>query len=436
MANSRIAVRRTATATKVPSTSDINTGELGLNMTDQIMYSHNGSVVFAIGNNLPINHVSNTLYVGNSTVNAAINSTAIVVGNSSVNTLVVNTYISGNGYGLTSITASASPGGSNTQIQFNDSATTAGDANLTWNKATASVTVGNSSINSAINSSSMSIGSVGGTINVSSSTIIVGNSTVNAVINSTSIVIGNSSVNTFVVNTYISGNGYGLTSIGGGTPGGANTQIQFNSSSTFGGDANLTWAGALCVGNSTVNVTTNTTSVRIGNSSVYTLANSTAEMFIDTATVGNCTTNSTTISVGNSLSNIIITSASAIATKNTASVYNFGAPPSKSVDVLSPASGDRYTMFWTNAAIVVAEIVTVIANSAAAWANVGFFWGANSGTSLAAINSTANSANNTTGIHITAFANATIAANSFIWANVAANSATGPLEFHATIRFV
>jgi hypothetical protein len=30
---------------------------------------------------------------------------------------------------------------------------------------------------------------------------------------------------------------------GGGTPGGSNTQIQFNSSSTFGGSANLTWDG-------------------------------------------------------------------------------------------------------------------------------------------------------------------------------------------------
>jgi hypothetical protein len=33
------------------------------------------------------------------------------------------------------------------------------------------------------------------------------------------------------------------TASGGGTPGGASTNIQFNSSSTFGGSANLTWDG-------------------------------------------------------------------------------------------------------------------------------------------------------------------------------------------------
>lgn len=36
---------------------------------------------------------------------------------------------------------------------------------------------------------------------------------------------------------------------GGGTPGGANTQIQFNSSGSFGGDANFTWDGAALVVN-------------------------------------------------------------------------------------------------------------------------------------------------------------------------------------------
>jgi hypothetical protein len=386
MANNRITLRRTSTAAKQPSTSDIATGELGLNMTDQILYSHNGSTVFAIGNNLPVNHVANTLYVGNSTVNASINSTAIVIGNSSVNTLVVNTYISGNGYGLTSITASASPGGSNTQIQFNDSATTAGDANLTWTKTTSMLTLGNSSVNVAVNTTALILGNVGGSISVTSPTVmvgnstqnatinatsfrtinstanttivpgavfvgntciigdaayvnpityggvtpasfmyndttyhalrigtqgtggqntivfevptggsyqdiiamdassvhpapafdgaismgqaagrfsntylagaaVIGNSTVNAVINTTSIVIGNGSVNTFVVNTYISGNGYGITSISAtASPAGANTQLQYNNSSSLAASPNLTFnyaTAVLCVGNAT-----------------------------------------------------------------------------------------------------------------------------------------------------------------------------------------
>jgi hypothetical protein len=81
MANTRIALRRTTTAAKVPTTGDINTGELGLNMTDQIMYASNGSLIFAIGNNLPNNCVTTALWVGNSSINTAINSTAFSVGN-------------------------------------------------------------------------------------------------------------------------------------------------------------------------------------------------------------------------------------------------------------------------------------------------------------------------------------------------------------------
>lgn len=51
MANTRIAIRRTSTAGKVPTTSDINTGELGLNMTDQVLYSSNGTVIFVVAAN-------------------------------------------------------------------------------------------------------------------------------------------------------------------------------------------------------------------------------------------------------------------------------------------------------------------------------------------------------------------------------------------------
>ena len=49
MANNRISIRRTSTSGKIPTLSDINTGELGLNLTDGILYSSNGSHVFEIG---------------------------------------------------------------------------------------------------------------------------------------------------------------------------------------------------------------------------------------------------------------------------------------------------------------------------------------------------------------------------------------------------
>jgi hypothetical protein len=50
---------------------------------------------------------------------------------------------------------------------------------------------------------------------------------------------------------------------GGGTPGGANTQIQFNDSSSFGGDADLTW-------NSTTNVLGVTGDVNLSDGGTYT----------------------------------------------------------------------------------------------------------------------------------------------------------------------
>lgn len=78
MANTTVQSKRTTVPGRIPTTGQISQGEFGINMTDQIAYSSNGSVVFAIGNNLPTQHVNTNLYVGNSTVNCAINTTAIV----------------------------------------------------------------------------------------------------------------------------------------------------------------------------------------------------------------------------------------------------------------------------------------------------------------------------------------------------------------------
>jgi len=57
----KLLLKRTSTTGKAPNTSNIDTGELALNMTDGIMYSSNGSVVFEIGANttkLSVNGVS------------------------------------------------------------------------------------------------------------------------------------------------------------------------------------------------------------------------------------------------------------------------------------------------------------------------------------------------------------------------------------------
>ena len=67
MANNTFQVRRTAVAGRQPNTTSsansqyINAGELGLNMTDGILYSSNGTALIEIGANNTNQNVSNTL---------------------------------------------------------------------------------------------------------------------------------------------------------------------------------------------------------------------------------------------------------------------------------------------------------------------------------------------------------------------------------------
>ena len=49
MSNNTIKIKRTSVSGRVPNTSQLTAGELGLNMADQILYASNGSVVFPIG---------------------------------------------------------------------------------------------------------------------------------------------------------------------------------------------------------------------------------------------------------------------------------------------------------------------------------------------------------------------------------------------------
>lgn len=51
MANTTFQLRRSSVAGKVPNTSTLSIGELGINLTDQVLYSSNGSGIFEIGAN-------------------------------------------------------------------------------------------------------------------------------------------------------------------------------------------------------------------------------------------------------------------------------------------------------------------------------------------------------------------------------------------------
>lgn len=79
MANTRFQLKRSSVTGVKPTTSDISSGELGINVLDGKLFSTNGSVVFEVGANL------SNLFVGNSTVNASVSNATIKLANSTSN---------------------------------------------------------------------------------------------------------------------------------------------------------------------------------------------------------------------------------------------------------------------------------------------------------------------------------------------------------------
>lgn len=125
---------------------------------------------------------------------------------------------------LFTVTAIASPAGPNQSIQFNDSGTTSGSGNFTFDKNTNIV-----NITGSINASSGFTGSLLGTAATASFTP---NAVVTASINSNIITFTKGDGSTFPL-TVDTGSG------GTSTPGSPEQSIQFNSGSTFSGSTNL-----------------------------------------------------------------------------------------------------------------------------------------------------------------------------------------------------
>lgn len=99
MANTVFKLRRSSVAGKVPNTSSIAIGELGLNLTDRILYSSDGTNVFEIGANNRIVQVSNNIFIGNSSVNTFVNSSLITVNNATISNLVISSITANNSKG-------------------------------------------------------------------------------------------------------------------------------------------------------------------------------------------------------------------------------------------------------------------------------------------------------------------------------------------------
>lgn len=142
------------------------------------------------------------------------------------------------------------PGGNTTEVQFNDSGTFGASANFTFNPFSYVLAV------PTINTSTVSIAN---TLTVNTTANLY-TTNINGVLTATSNVIMTSSPNVnlgSVANVHIQGgtNGYVLSTDGAGnlswtaggggggngTPGGSNTQIQYNDAGTFGGSAYLTF---------------------------------------------------------------------------------------------------------------------------------------------------------------------------------------------------
>lgn len=165
-------------------------------------------------------------------------------GNVSANKVYANSFFYANGQPF-----NANPGGSNTQLQFNNNGALGGIPNATWN------------------GSILSLGSV------------------------TALSIGGGNNGYFLQTdgagslTWAAGGGGG----GNGTPGGANTQVQFNDAGAFGGDAGFTYnknTNTLSVENITAGNSSDDTVTIAGNLSV------TGDLTVrDIASVGNLSAN-------------------------------------------------------------------------------------------------------------------------------------------------
>lgn len=183
----KIQIKRTSITGRTPNTTSsgnssfIDTGELALNITDGKLFSSDGTNYIEVGANLQSINVASGFTANSTLVNATalnvvnrtntatlyvttsanvgtaltVNSTAINAAvNTSIRAIIANGSIGTSGQVLTSnatgiywstvSSSSTNPGGSDTQVQFNDGGSTFGaTAGFTFNKNTNNVTISN-----------------------------------------------------------------------------------------------------------------------------------------------------------------------------------------------------------------------------------------------------------------------------------------------------
>ena len=185
---------------------------------------------------------STTANVANTALNLNAASTANVVIGGGVNGYVLST----DGLGVTSWVAQtggggSAPGGANTQIQYNDAGTLEGDATFTFNNTTDVVSASHFS-GEAGNLSNIQGANVSGAVanathaTISDSANLVAVANVAGIGNIATVNLDGNAAN------FLDGTGsFGPAGGGGGTPGGSNTQVQYNDNGAFAGEAVFTY---------------------------------------------------------------------------------------------------------------------------------------------------------------------------------------------------
>ena len=179
MANTVFQIKRTTVSGRTPNTTVstntqyLNLGELALNLTDQKMFTSNGTVYFEIGANLINSNITNILTVNAISANGSLGSAGQILTSNGSGSFW-STVASGNG-------GSGTPSGSNTQVQFNNSGTFGSSSNFTYNNVLGILSIGNLSANISLGPINYAyangILAIGGSVNNSLDTTITNSNT-------------------------------------------------------------------------------------------------------------------------------------------------------------------------------------------------------------------------------------------------------------------
>ena len=194
----------------------------------------------------------------------------------------------------------SAPGGADTQVQFNDSGNLGGDSGLTYNKTTDTLVAGR------VETTGFEAKTVGGD---EGGEILLGKPVTNTTLTGTGVTIdvyqnrlrffeqGGTARGAYIdISAAGAGVSTNLLSGGGsGTPGGSDTQVQFNDGGSFGGDSGLTY-------NKTTDTLTISGDLAVNGADITTTGSGTATLFNSNALTLNLGGAATAITMGDSTS--------------------------------------------------------------------------------------------------------------------------------------